>query len=160
MAPFPAVLYTFATIDYFSSCWKGWNEDKKKQRKGGQTRRIKQFLKTWLKYGNKESQLAVDVWRHKLMHTGEPRLTRNTKTNKVYGWQIHSEGTDNMKLVTLPGTKKKVFQINPFAVATDLREAIFGTGCYFDQLKANKRYQDRFKAFQGELEGYEITIRR
>ncbi len=114
----------------------------------------------WLDYGNRESQLAVDVWRHKLMHTGEPRLTRNTKTAKIYGWQIDPDGTDNMKLVTLAGTKQRVFQINPFTVAKDLREAIFGTGRYFDQLKAKKRYQDRFKSFQSELEGYQITIKR
>jgi hypothetical protein len=40
-APFPAVLYAFSTVDYFSSCWKGWNDPgfgRKKKKRRNQTR--------------------------------------------------------------------------------------------------------------------------
>src|SRR2546430_3880448 len=77
LASFPAVLYAFATIDYLSSCWQGWNEQPKKGKRRSQTKRIVGFLVRFCHYSKKESQIAVEVWRHKLMHTGEPRLVND-----------------------------------------------------------------------------------
>ncbi len=56
-APFPAVLYAFATVDYLSSCWKGWN----RKPGGDQTKRLVQFLMKFCRYGKRESRIAVEV---------------------------------------------------------------------------------------------------
>src|SRR6266498_4982554 len=106
LAPFPAVLYAFATVDYFSSCWKGWNDPifgRKKKKRPNQTKRLVSFLMRFLRYGKKEIQVAVSVWRHKLMHTGEPRLLRNKKKTEIYGWEINEGASDHMKLVQVTG---------------------------------------------------------
>jgi hypothetical protein len=76
---FPAVLYAVATIDYFSSYWAGWNESTKTRHNKGsasQTERLVAFLVKYLGYDERASRVGVAIWRHKLMHTGEPRAVR------------------------------------------------------------------------------------
>jgi hypothetical protein len=157
-APFPAVLYAFATIDYLSSCWQGWNDSKGDPAKK-QTVRIADFLEQVCHYGWAESQIAVALWRHKLMHTGEPRLLRDTATNEVYGWEINFEGKDHMALVGPGGARGRVFHINPRTLVKDLREAVFGAGGYWDQLQASPDLQAKFVAFMYETDSYTVKIR-
>jgi hypothetical protein len=163
-APFPAVLYGFSTVDYFSSGWKGWNDSnfgRKKKKRRNQTKRLVGFLVRFMSYGKKESQVAVSVWRHKLMHTGEPRLLRNKKKNELYGWEIDDESPDHMKLVPVTGgraTHKLV--LNPCTLASDLREAIFGAGQYWDQLQTSALLQARFMRFLKEIGSYTIELYR
>jgi hypothetical protein len=162
-APFPAVLYAFSVVDYFSSCWKGWNDPifGRKKKRRNQTRRLVSFLVRFLPYGKRESQVAVSVWRHKLMHTGEPRLLRNEKKTEKYGWEINEESPDHMRLVPVTGgsaTHKLV--LNPCALGRDLREAIFGVGRYWDQLEASALLQARFLRFLKEIRSYTIDLYR
>jgi hypothetical protein len=163
-APFPAVLYAFSTVDYFSSAWKGWNDPvfgRKKKKRRNQTKRLVAFLARFIRYGKKESQIAVSVWRHKLMHTGEPRLVRNKTKTEKYGWEISYESPDNMKLVPVTGgsaTHKLV--LNPLTLAKDLREAVFGAGRYWDQLQDSILLQARFLRFRNEIKSYTIELYR
>lgn len=87
---FPAVLYAFATIDFLSSCITGWNDRKSAptnhQPAECQTPRMEGFLTDTCGYGKIESKIAVAIWRHKLMHTGEPRTLRNKKNGDRYHW--------------------------------------------------------------------------
>ena len=159
-APFPAVLYAFATIDYLSSCWRGWNDSKRNPRRK-QTERLESFLVRICRYGKKESRIAVMLWRHKLMHTGEPRLLRNKTGKEIYAWQIHGRGKSHMKLVKRGKSGRFTvfkFQLNPFVLARDLRQAVFGKGGYWDKLKASKNLQRKFLAFMRETSRYTITM--
>jgi hypothetical protein len=156
-AHYPAVLYAFATINYFSSFWAGWNK-KRPDPTTDQTKRIVGFLERYCKYGSKESTLAVKTWRHLLIHTGEPRILRNKNTGDVYVWEIHAEGTTHMKLdpIDPPGHFK--FQYNPFTLVCDLRVGVLGPNGYLDELRSNQKFQANFDAFIQELEGYEIEL--
>jgi hypothetical protein len=158
-APFPAVLYGLATVDYFSSCWRGWNESQNDPAKK-QTERIADFLEQVCGYGRMESQIAVAMWRHKAMHTGEPRLLRNRDTGEVYLWEIDASGVAHMTLTSLGGTPAAYrFQMNPFTLAADLGKAVFGTGGYWDQLVGSADQQAKFLAFMQETESYTIRIK-
>jgi hypothetical protein len=168
LAPFPAVLYGFATVDYFSSCWKGWNDSgfgRKKKRRPNQTKRMVGFLVRFMGYGKKESQVAIAMWRHKLMHTGEPRLLWTKKKKKIkreiYGWEISPEATEHMKLVDVTGaTATHKLVLNPFTLAKELREAVFGAGQYWDQLQASALLQARVLRFRKEIRSYTIELYR
>src|SRR5439155_2741323 len=63
-AMFPAVMYCFATVDYFSGFWAGWNKTKPTPA-DNQNARMMGFLNTYLLYPKKEARIALDFWRHK-----------------------------------------------------------------------------------------------
>src|SRR5438094_8542195 len=84
-APFPAIMYCFATVDYFSSFWEGWNDSQHCPNKRRQSSRMTDFLCKFLRYRRKAAYLAISVWRHKLMHTSEPRVVRSTEP-RTYVW--------------------------------------------------------------------------
>ena len=70
---FPPVIYCFATLDYFSSFWAGWNDLRHRPpgHSCNQADRMSAFSERYLLYPRKESQIAIHCWRHKLMHTAE-----------------------------------------------------------------------------------------
>jgi len=100
-APFPVAMYSFATVDYFSSFWAGWNDIRNRPRsdRRSQTKRMADFLEKYLIYPQKESQLAVTIWRHKLMHTAEPRELANEDGKTHYGWSISDQDERHWELV-------------------------------------------------------------
>lgn len=154
---FPAVLYAFATIDYLSSCWAGWN-DSKGDRSKSQTKRITDFLVKYCQYENKESQIAVNVWRHKLMHTGEPRVVRNVAASELYEWEINTNGQTHMKLVHIDGAGRYRLQINPVTLVHDLRNGVLGPGGYLQDLRQSPNLQKQFQDFIQETNTYTISI--
>ena len=85
---FPAIMYCFATLDYFSSFWAGWNQ--RAPQGQSQTDRMVAFGERYLLYPRKEAQIAIHFWRHKLMHTAEPRPLRDSVTNEAYCWSTGS----------------------------------------------------------------------
>src|SRR4051794_25394503 len=54
-APFPAVMYCFATVDYFSGFWAGGNRNPVDGR--NQTERLVDFLCTFLRYPRREAHV-------------------------------------------------------------------------------------------------------
>lgn len=75
------VMYCFSSIDLLSYFWRGSAKD--------QTERMKDFMVRFMHYGEAESKLAVVMWRHKLMHTSEPRSLVGSKGRKRYTWLLH-----------------------------------------------------------------------
>ena len=47
------------------------------------------FMEKYISPNREANSLAVQVWRHKLMHTAEPRFLTNRTTGKVYKWLLH-----------------------------------------------------------------------
>jgi hypothetical protein len=138
-APFPAVMYCFAAIDYFSSFWEGWNASSSPNRLAdrNQSKRMTDFLCKFFGYPRREAFLAINVWRHKLMHTSEPRIVRSTEP-RAYVWAVGAGGSyrvgeveaHHMRLEELPATPKDAnrsllyFDCHEFV--RDLDEGVFG----------------------------------
>src|SRR5260370_26084001 len=83
---FPYTLYgymmtCFAYIDLLSAYWKG-NDN-------SQTERMIAFMGEYISPNREANSVAVQVWRHKLMHTSEPRFLTNRTTGKVSKWLLH-----------------------------------------------------------------------
>ena len=155
-APFPAVMYAFATIDYFPSYWAGWNESSPGK---SQTDRLTGFMEKYLLYPSKESQIAVNFWRHKLMHTAEPRILRNADNSEVYIWEIGTPLPSHMML--LPSNKPTTFklQFDPFALVHDLRDGVFGPHGYSSDLRDSADLQDKYQHCHTEMESYRIKLK-
>lgn len=153
---FPAVMYSLATLDYFSSFWAGWNQ--RAPQGQNQTDRMVAFAERYLLYPRKEGQIAIHFWRHKLMHTAEPRLLRDPATNEAYYWSTGANPQNHMRLVP---TDAQSFTLHfcPFALVRDLRDGVFGPDSYFQQLRADPDLQAKYRQCFTEFEGYEINIK-
>lgn len=79
---FGLMMSCFARIDLYSRYWRGTNEK--------QTLRMRDFLGEYV-YPNRleENRVAVQMWRHTLMHTSEPRRLRDRRTGMEYMWRVH-----------------------------------------------------------------------
>ncbi len=111
---FPYTLYGFvmvamAKIDYFSRHWV--------QGEQNQTKRMVDFMRHFLGYAVKASEIAVQFFRHNLMHTST-LATISDKSGNTYQWLLHyGDGKD------LPKTQHMILQNNKLdAGATYLLE--------------------------------------
>jgi len=154
---FPPVMYCFATLDYFSSFWAGWNQ--RAPHGQNQTDRMIAFSEKYLLYPRKESQIAIHFWRHKLMHTAEPRVLRDPATNESYVWSIGTSQENHMRLVGTDDPTKFVLHLSPFVFVLDLREGLFGPTGYFRDLQSNSDLQSKYRTCLTEFESYEITVK-
>ncbi len=75
------MMVVFSKIDLLSACWRG-SESK-------QTKRMIDFLDKYLDSSHEAHSVAVQVWRHKLMHTGKPRALHDRAQGRRYYWLLH-----------------------------------------------------------------------
>ena len=54
-----------------------------------QTRRMVWFAASWLQYDRMLSGVAVHMWRHSLMHTGEPQRLIDSRGPTTWRWLLH-----------------------------------------------------------------------
>ncbi|MDY6990180.1 MAG: hypothetical protein SWQ30_19230 [Thermodesulfobacteriota bacterium] len=158
---FPAVMYCFATIDYFSSFWSGWNHKapkKKGQKPENQTTRITAFMEKYLLYPSKESQIAIAIWRHKLMHTAEPRILRNADNAEVYLWEVGKGVPNHMVLDPREEPDHFLLRFDPLALCRDLREAVFGPEGYSQHLRGMPDLQDKYLQCLAEMNSYQVKL--
>lgn len=141
----------FAHIDLFSAYWKGDTQSK------NQTRRMIDFMQRYMSYDREASNVAVQIWRHKLMHTGEPRPVVEKDAGTVYKWLLHwwkelppeqhftfSEAPDgknlNTGLVYLIGDLKK------------------GLEEYLADLSGDPQLQENFERVEAELKSGKFRL--
>lgn len=78
---FGYMMCTFSRIDLISAYWRG-TFDK-------QTEGMVSFMERYMNPDRRANSLAVQVWRHKLMHTSSPREIRDQKKDLTYRWLLH-----------------------------------------------------------------------
>jgi hypothetical protein len=71
---------TFGFIDALSSYWKGNDAN--------QSLRMVDFLEKYLSPNRRAHSVAVQVWRHKLVHTALPRALRDSNTGRTMHYMI------------------------------------------------------------------------
>lgn len=154
---FPAVLYAVATIDYFSSYWAGWN-DSAGDRSKNQTVRLVGFLVKYLGYDDRASKVGVAIWRHKLMHTGEPRAVKAKTTGERFVWETGTDLRDHMKLTSTGNPNEYILRFDLHAVVSDLRRGILGTPGYLADLCGFPDLQQKFLDCYYEMENYTVNL--
>jgi hypothetical protein len=151
-------MYCFATVDYFSSFWRGWNKTDPTGTEN-QTQRMEAFLNTYLLYPKKEARLAIDFWRHKLMHTSEPRVLKSKPPAKeVYHWRAGVGVANHIRLDDADKTDHYVLGFDCQTFGRDLEEGVFGPVGYFGDLHKTIDLQTKYLAVDAELEGYTIDL--
>jgi hypothetical protein len=71
----------FSLIDLLSYYWSGTS-------KQSQTTRMVDFMEKYMNSNREAHSLAVQIWRHKLMHTSRPRALTDPKIGKTLYWLL------------------------------------------------------------------------
>ena len=154
-AYFPPVLYALATIDHVSSYWAGWN-DRGRDRSKSQTVRLVDFMVKYLGYDRRASQVGVAIWRHKLMHTGQPRVLNGKTSGDRFIWETGIGLSDHMTLQPTGTPNEFILRFDSYAVVGDLRRGVLGPSGYVSDLCASTALQKLFLDCLNEMESYAV----
>lgn len=144
---FPDTLYGFMTglfarVDMASAYWKG-NFD-------SQTLRMVGFMDLYVSSNREANSVAVQMWRHKLMHTSQPRYLRNEKIGKTYRWLLHwwTHLPAEQHYTFVETSDSRILNIGLVYLISDLRR---GIERFLHDLQGSVDLQVRFKQVDHEL---------
>jgi hypothetical protein len=142
------IMRVFARIDLVSAHWRGTY-------KGGQTQRMVQFMDQYVCTNHEANSVAVQMWRHELMHTAQPRYLRDPDTGTLYVWLLHWEEhlpqEQHFTFTTTAGIR--TLNLGLVYLIRDLRRAVER---YCTELSSKVGLHDAFREVEGELEAYEL----
>lgn len=75
------MMRAFSYIDLLSFYWTGPGSE-------SQTERMVDFMDRYMGYERQAHSVAVQLWRHKLMHTARPRRLNDSATGKSMYWLL------------------------------------------------------------------------
>jgi hypothetical protein len=116
-----------------------------------QTHRMRRFMAQFLKYDKQSSYLAIHFWRHKLMHTAQPRCLVGQKTKKKYSWLLHwgDELSRDQHMKFQDAEDPKILNIALFYLIEDLKNSL---GDFFENVNQNNLLR-----YENYLENMEIN---
>ena len=136
----------FARIDLMSAHWRGTFND--------QSARMVSFLTNYVQPDRNANSVAVQTWRHKLMHTAAPRELKDPHGGAPYRWLLHW-GDEH-----LPRQQHFQFQtgnnnlnLSLFGLIDNTRTAATG---YLAVLNASPQLAANSEAVARELESSEL----
>jgi hypothetical protein len=141
------MMMVFAQVDRASSLWAGDDGTR------GQTQRMVNFMREFLQPGHEANRVAVQIWRHKLMHTARPRKLSHTKTGKKYSWLIHwsQELPRDQHFQFSETPTERILNLALLYLAEDLVAAAVE---YLSHLNSNPDLKRNFTSVQGRWGRY------
>lgn len=109
------VMVAFSKIDLYGQYWF--------PAQNGQNERMLSFLTEYLKYPRKESEIAIHLWRHNLMHSSEMRPMLDTRDNKSYLWLFHYR-LRNEHMQIRDRENQRILSLGLFDLVEDLRAGL------------------------------------
>lgn len=109
------VMVAFSKVDLYGQYWFPYERS--------QHKRMQFFLTAYLDYPEKDSDVAVHLLRHNLMHTSEMRPLTDIRDGKVYRWLFHYKlGAEHMRFQQ--GAACQILNLGLFNLAGDLRHGL------------------------------------
>ena len=123
---FPNTIHGFmmaamAKVDYLSQHWI--RKRPKGKHKDGQTKRMVQFMHSYLGYGKEASEIAVQFFRHNLMHTSDLAEIHDDKGGS-YRWLLHHGDGSNLPRGCHMQLKGEILNFGLLYFVNDLISAI------------------------------------
>jgi len=139
----------FGFIDTFSAYWKGTDEK--------QSPRMVDFMDKYLGANRRAHSIAVQIWRHKLVHTALPRNLFDSANGKTVHYLIQWHGNQmtpqQPHYTIVPFGGDEVFNVACLALIEDLQRA---TMAYVADLEASTTLQTNAASFAKELAIYTL----
>jgi hypothetical protein len=96
----------------------------------------------YLGYERRASKIAVAIWRHKLMHTAQPRVLRANNGDR-FVWETGVGLMDHVKLSPTGAPNEFVLRFDSYAVVRDLRRGVLEPSGYLSDLCGSPCLQHR-----------------
>jgi hypothetical protein len=149
---FPQTLYgymmgVFSFLDLLSYYWSG-------PKSRPQTTRMVDFMEKYMSPNREAHSLAVQIWRHKLMHTARPRALRDPTTGKTLYWllQWFEPHLPREQHYTFSETSNmKILNLGAIYLMEDLERA---AQAYFADLQHSAQLQANAEAVEAKLASY------
>lgn len=142
------VLRVYSCVDLLSSFWRGTESD--------QSPRMVDFLETFTPYPRDVHSVAVQIWRHKLVHIARPRALHEPQSGLRLYWLLQWYEPH------LPRSMHMTFSVaHPLKVLNTgaiylIEDAITAGKAYEDQLTQNPDLQFRAETFAKTLAEYPL----
>lgn len=151
---FPETLYAymmraFSYVDLLSSYWAGSSN-------AHQTKRMVDFMDRYMRYEREAHSFAVQLWRHKLMHTAKPRALKDPQSGKTMYWllQWFEQHLPRQQHFTFSeNAQQRVLNLGVVYLIEDLERAV---GAYAAELEDSPDLQTNANAMEGELVSYRL----
>ncbi len=145
------MMVLFSQIDLLSAHWRGDTSSR------GQTKRMVDFMEQYMGFEREVASVAVQMWRHKLMHTGEPRHLYDKRTGKVYRWLLHwgKHLPENLHCTFSETSDSRILNLGLLYLVADLKT---GIETYLADLSADPLLQSFYEKASKELDSYEFRV--
>jgi hypothetical protein len=139
----------FSFIDTLSSYWRGPGRD--------QSVRMVDFMAAYFGPNRESHNIAVQIWRHKLVHTALPRTLRVPATGRVMHyliqWHENQMTPAQPHYTIVPFGLDQVFNLSCISLIEDLERA---ADRFVADLQESALLQANAAKFAGELAAYEL----
>jgi hypothetical protein len=139
----------FGAIDAMSSYWRG-ND-------ASQSPRMVDFMETYVNPNRRAHSVAVQIWRHKLVHTALPRDLRDSSTGRTMHYMIQwhesqmQPGQPHYSIVSFG--RDEVFNLACISLLQDVERA---AATFVADLNSSPQLASNAAKFATVLERYEL----
>jgi hypothetical protein len=124
---------------------------------GRQTARMRRFLEDQLGTSSEPAAVAVQLWRHTLMHTANPRTLVDLGSGRTYRWLLHWREhlprEQHMKLQQAGGDS--VLSVGLMYLVEDLAAGVRGA---LADAETSAELRERFLAVSGALSTQRVRL--
>jgi len=140
----------FGFIDVLSAYWEG--NDRRNQ-----SQRMVDFMEKYMGPNRRAHSVAVQIWRHKLVHTALPRDLRDSTTGKTMHYMIQWHETqmhpEQPHYTIVAFGRDEVFNLACISLLEDLEAAVVD---FVADIEASPALRANAAQFAKELAGYEL----
>lgn len=157
-APFPALLYCFATLDLLGSLYKG--HARSRNTVENTTKYMKEFMRTnGTKYQQHQIDLLLKMYRHKIVHLAEPKSVL-LYNGEFISWKEQDQYSDKHLQISRPAPPEiwiadiydnvKIdidgeFMISILQFKDEIKDSIGRSGDgYLERLRSDKEIRNNF----------------
>lgn len=148
-APFPALLYCFATIDLLGSLYGG---DAKSPI--GISGRTLKYMVNIMMYPEEKAELLQKVFRHKIVHLAQPKPISNINGKRYLWYYEHNNRNIHLNIKSTGQEKEFWFRISIWSLVEDIVDSVFKPNGYLHCLENDSKLQSNFKKSYREI--YEV----
>jgi hypothetical protein len=150
-APFPALLYCFATIDLLGALLEG-DASENAQTKNNSIR----YMNCFMNYTKEQANLLIRIFRHKLVHLARPKFvyTDNNQGKKIIWRYYHDNPEKHLRIEELDSTinitstykihATHQFNLGIMQFMVDIKDSVERPNGYLHTLEITSDLQTKF----------------
>jgi hypothetical protein len=151
-APFPALLYCFASVDLLGALYSGRADNR-----APTSQQSISYMTRFMNYTFESADILLNLFRHKLVHLAQPNpvIRRNSE---FITWRYHHDDKQHhLKKIQLPPNSKisiastwdvsltHEFDISIKDFVRDIKDSVYRPNGYLDTLEKTPHIQDNFE---------------